>query len=307
MGLGPWRGHFHKPSWWFWCTLKFGTRCSCMKKRMLSPFYTQFGSGEGCPSKSCLCPKVFQRWREHCRLPRAALSSRVHTPPQFWRPLLWGAGNPSPPLPQAWPRDCARFVKSDSFQVRLVLRGASPQAARTRSYVCVCLSSWGGLSSSPFPRSTTTPTGKWGAAVYLGTGGAVVHQLPDTLPQLPPAQDILLNLALKTLSERWLWKKSTCSCSQKIVTLSVSEACILFYLFSSVWSSFCIWQLHCSHLSPSMLISSDQAQMLFPPSLAGGSCFSFVFALSKALLASTTCHVSLPFHPVFQCFLCMSY
>lgn len=43
----------------------------------------------------------------------------------------------------------------------------------TRSYVCVCPSSWGRLSSRHFPRSTTTPMGKWGTVVYLGTGGAV--------------------------------------------------------------------------------------------------------------------------------------
>lgn len=161
------------------------------------------GGGRGVPPKVACVPKC-SRDEEN------TVNSRMQPFPRacIRHPSSSGAhcsgapGTPSPPLPQAWPRDCARFVKSDSFQVRLVLRGASPQAARTRSYVCVCPSSWGRLSSSHFPRSTTTPTGKWGAVVYLGTGGAVVHQPPDTLPQLPPGQDILLNLALKTLSER---------------------------------------------------------------------------------------------------------
>lgn len=80
-------------------------------------------------------------------------------------------GAPPPTPPQAGPQDCARFVRSDSFQVRLILHGASLQAARPRSDVCVCPSSWGRLSSSHFPKSTTTPMGKWGTVVYLGTGG----------------------------------------------------------------------------------------------------------------------------------------
>ena len=140
MGLGPRRGHFHKPSWWFWCTLKFGTHCSCMKKRMLSPFYTQFGRGQGCPSKSCLCPKVFQRWREHCQLPRAALSSRVHTPPQFfWRPLLWGAGNPCPTPPSGLASGLCQVR-----QIRLFPSQTRPPwslpASCSHQVLCLCMS-----------------------------------------------------------------------------------------------------------------------------------------------------------------------
>ena len=115
--------------------------------------------------------------------------------------LLWGAWSPSLTPPSGWASGLRQVVRSDSFQVRLILHGACLQAARTRSDVCVCPSSWGRLSSSHFPKSTTTPMGKWGTAAYLGKGGVVVHQPHDTLPQLPPGQDALVSLALKTLGE----------------------------------------------------------------------------------------------------------
>lgn len=63
MGVGPHMGCFHEPSRRCWCTLKFGNHCSYIKKRMLSPLYSpsEVEVGRGCPSKSCPCPKVFQR------------------------------------------------------------------------------------------------------------------------------------------------------------------------------------------------------------------------------------------------------
>ena len=99
------------------------------------------------------------------------LSTLAYSTPVLLSPCSGALGAPPPPLPQAGPQDCARFVPSDSFQVRLILPGACLQAARTRSDVCVCPSSWGRLSSSHFPKSTTTPMGKWGTAAYLSTVG----------------------------------------------------------------------------------------------------------------------------------------
>ena len=133
MGVGPRMGRFHEPSRRFWCMLKFGNHCSYIKKRMLSPLYTQseVEVAGGVPPKVARVPKC-SRGEEN------ALSSRLHTPPQFWCPLPWGAWASLPcPLPTL------SLGAVPGFPVRRSLHGPSLEAAHTRSSVYICPNSWG--------------------------------------------------------------------------------------------------------------------------------------------------------------------
>lgn len=68
---------------------------------------------------------------------------------------------------------------------------------------CLCVSKLlGQIEFKSFSQKYYNSHGKVGHSCIPGYGGwAVIHRPRDILPQLPPGQDILLSLALKTLSE----------------------------------------------------------------------------------------------------------
>lgn len=70
----------------------------------------------------------------------------------------------------------------------------------TRSYVCMS-KLLGQTEFKTFSQKYYNSHGKVGHSCIPGYRRGCVHQPPDTLPQLPPCQNILLSWALKTLSE----------------------------------------------------------------------------------------------------------
>ena len=173
-----------------------------MKKRMPSPFYTQFGRGGGGVPPQVACVPKCSRGAENtvgsCVQP---FEHACIQHPSSAVTLLWGAWSPSTTPPSGWASGLRQVRLTRLFPSQTHLPRSLPPSC-SHQVRCLCVSKLlGQIEFKSFSQKYYNSHGKVGHSCIPEYGGAVAHQPLDTLPQLPPGQDALLSLALKTLSE----------------------------------------------------------------------------------------------------------